>query len=448
MRRRLRAYVIAFTALFMASCAAFFSVTGVGKLASGAGLAAILLVAALEVGKLVVASFIHRRWKQINWFQRTFATFGVVVAMALTSIGIFGQLIGGYTATSAEFQIGTQEIQLKEAEKSALESKITRFKDQITRKTDRADGLAGLRTQQEAQKDSLQDRGNWYSAKEARRLIDETNQEIQSLNYDIDSLNNEINLVMEDIAAVDSSIVVMNGNLAQGEAAPLKMIADMLGVEMDVATKGFFGFFVLIFDPFAIMLVIFFNIEMAAVKREEEENQIQQEYEPEPEPEPIPMPEPVLESVPDMSVMEPEPQVVYSHDDEGEFQKVQEQVTQEPESLLELEPEVELEDFEDELEEVDVEPQMLVITLENKKDIYKELVRILYINGQVQAGGMIYTFPDFMLAIENAGTPIQKEDVVKFLEFCVEKKILEVGRHKRAAIMGYQDALVTIDSLL
>ena len=438
MRRRLRAYVIAFTALFMASCAAFFSVTGVGKLASGAGLAAILLVAALEVGKLVVASFIHRRWKQINWFQRTFATFGVVVAMALTSIGIFGQLIGGYTATSAEFQIGTQEIQLKEAEKSALESKITRFEDQITRKTERADDLAGLRAQQEAQKDSLENRKNWYSAKQARILIKETNQEIQGLNMDVDSLNNEINLVMEEIAVVDSAIVVMNGNLAQGEAAPLKMIADMLGVEMDSATKGFFGFFVLIFDPFAIMLVIFFNIEMAAVKREEEE-QAQQEPEPLPEPEPEP--------VPDVSVMEPEPMVVYNHDNEGEFQIVE--VEPKPEPIPE--PEVDLEDleeFEEELEEPEAEPQMLVITLENKKDVYKELIRILYINGQVSAGGMIYTFPDFMLAIENAGTPIQKEDVVKFLEFCVEKKILEVGRHKRAAIMGYQDALVAIDSLL
>jgi len=442
MKRRLRAYIIAFTALFMASCAAFFSVTGVGKLASGAGLAAILLVTALEVGKLVVASFIHKRWNQINWFQKIFATFGVVVAMALTSIGIFGQLIGGYTATSAEFQIGTQEIRLKEAEKSALQSKITRYEDQINRKTERADDLAGLRAQQEAQKDSLENRKNWYSAKQARILIKETNQEIQELNNDVDSLNNEINLVMEDIAVVDSSIVVMNGNLAQGEAAPLKMIADMLGVEMDSATKGFFGFFVLIFDPFAIMLVIFFNIEMAAVKRDEEELQIETE----PEPEPKPEPEQVFVS-PGVFTKEP-PSIVYKHDEEGEFKKAEETAVAEPEPLPEAAEdqifEIEEED-EEEMELPEPEPSILMVTLENKKDVYKELLRILYINGNVQPEGMIYTFPDYMLAIDNAGMPIQKEDVVKFLEFCVEQKIIEVGKHKRIALMSYQDALSKVE---
>jgi len=90
--------------------------------------------------------------------------------------------------------------------------------------------------------DSLQNRQAWRSAREAKNLLQETNTEISLLNFDIDSLNNEIGLVIENIAVVDSSIVVMSGELSQGEAAPLKMIADMLGVEMDTATKGFFGF--------------------------------------------------------------------------------------------------------------------------------------------------------------------------------------------------------------
>jgi hypothetical protein len=87
----------------------------------------------------------------------------------------------------------------------------------------------------------------------------------------------------------------------------------------------------------------------------------------------------------------------------------------------------------------------LIVTLNDKKDIYKELLRILYIDGTVQPNGMIYTFPDFLLAISNVGLPIEKDDVVKFLEFCVENKILEVGKNKRSAIMSYQDALMKVE---
>ena len=430
MKRRLRAYVIALTALFMASCAAFFSVTGVGKLASGAGMAAILLVAALEVGKLVIASFVHKRWNQIGFIQRTFAVFGIIVAMALTSIGIFGQLIGGYTATSAEFQIGSQEIQLKEAEKESLNSKVGRFEDQIDRKEIRADGLAGLRAQQEAQKDSLENRKAWRSAKEARLLIESTNSEIQSLNNDIDSLTNEINLVMEEVAAVDSSIVVMNGNLAQGEAAPLKMIADMLGVEMDTATKGFFGFFVLIFDPFAIMLVIFFNIEMAQVRKEEEEDVKLKSF---------PEPEPIVE-VPVAVVPK---NVVYRESPSGEFipkiDSLKLEEIEEPVLDVEIEtaPALKAEPIDD----IDLS------TLDETSQLYMKLLDVLYIKGQVVPGGNLYTFSDLMMAINKEGISVSEKEVKDFLKVCVMLKVVFVDKFNRKAIMDYRDAREVISKL-
>lgn len=439
MKRRLRAYVIALTAFFMAGCAAFFSVTGVGKLASGAGLAAILLVAALEVGKLVIASFVHRRWKQIRWAQRIFAVFGIIVAMALTSIGIFGQLIGGYTTTSAEFQIGSQEIRLKESEKEALNGKISRFEDQIERKEKRADDLASLRTQQEAQKDSLENRRAWKSALAARELIESTNDEIQNLNTDIDSLNNEINLVMSQIASVDSAIVVMNGELATGEAAPLKMIADMLGVEMDTATKAFFGFFVLIFDPFAIMLVIFFNIEIDVVRKEEEEQKkaaqsIDIEKKPELEPKSQAVPpvdwqssiEPTVELVSSESHAqkraESDSMVLYSHDDRGEFQP---QLEAETKSV----------------DNIDVS------ILEETAQKYMKLLRVLYINGTVSPGENLYTFKDFSMAIEKEGIEISDKDLEDFLKVCVMLKVINVDKYNRKAIMSYRDAREVISKL-
>lgn len=453
MKKRFRAYIIALTALFMASCAAFFSVTGVGKLASGAGMAAILLVTALEVGKLVVASFIHRRWNQINWFQRSFATFGVIVAMALTSIGIFGQLIGGYTATSAEFQTKSAEIALKHSEKESLKSEITRYKEQIDRKEKRASKLSDLLGQQENRVDSLITKGWSLSAREARQLVDRTNQDIVENNRSMDSLSNEITRVNKEISSVDSSIVIMNSTLATGEAAPLKMISDMLGVEMDTTTKAFFGFFVLIFDPFAIMLVIFFNVEMAAVRKEEEEED-KEEYLHMKNMNNLSSTKPITQDTFEkqvesqrssntteefVAVSPYEPTVIYQHDNEGDFQKVDtsEQLDKPSEILVGH-------DQKDEYKEH--ASSYINITSENKKLVYQALLGILYIGGQVKPRGMIYTFSDFMLAIEQAKLKIDKEDVVKFLEFCVESKILEVGKHKRTAIMSYQEALEKVNA--
>ena len=435
MKRRLRAYLIALTALFMAGCAAFFSVTGVGKLASGAGTAAILLVAALEVGKLVIASFVHRRWNEIGILQRAGAIFGIIVAMALTSIGIFGQLIGGYAETSAEFQIGNQEIQLKEREKESLKGKVVRFEDQINRKENRADGLSSLRKQQEDRMDSLQNRQAWRSAREAKNLLQETNTEISLLNFDIDSLNNEIGLVIENIAVVDSSIVVMSGELSQGEAAPLKMIADMLGVEMDTATKGFFGFFVLIFDPFAIMLVLFFNVEMTVVRKEEEDLKK------------IPTPGPATEPEPALGTNK----IVYKETVTGDFipkadvLKIEEIAEEKKEPVYTDIPEdshlIVLENINNNVDAIDIS------SLDETSQMYMRLLGVLYIQGQVIPGGNLYTFSDFTIAVESIGLEMTTEAIKDFLKVCVMLKIINVDKHNRKAIMNYRDAREMISKL-
>ena len=58
--------LLAFTALFVAGNAAFFSVFGISMLFSGAFLSVVLMASSLEIAKLVTASFLYRYWKKIN----------------------------------------------------------------------------------------------------------------------------------------------------------------------------------------------------------------------------------------------------------------------------------------------------------------------------------------------------------------------------------------------
>ena len=46
----------------------------------------------LEVGKLVIASWVKAYWSRIPILMRTYAVAGVVVLMVITSLGIFGFL--------------------------------------------------------------------------------------------------------------------------------------------------------------------------------------------------------------------------------------------------------------------------------------------------------------------------------------------------------------------
>ena len=432
MRRRIRAYIIAFSALFMAGCAAFFSVTGVGQLAAGAGISVILLVSALEVGKLVTASFAHRRWANINFLQKSFAVFGVAVAMLITSIGIFGQLISGYTTTSAEFQIGTQSIQIKESEKEFVKSRIVRIDDLIERKNKRSNDLVNLRIQQENRIDSLQARNAWRSAREARELIDRADSEIQILNQEIDSLNLFVSDLYNDISKIDSSIIYMSGDLYQGKAAPLKMIADMAGIEMDSATKFFFGFFVLIFDPFAILLVIFFNIEIQIARREEEEQNSL-----------------MLEKV--SSKQEDEEDSTQSHyisNNQGDFvpkEKLEDEFLDEEGEYEEKDVDEDdylLEQIGEDLRTTDYEEQE-----ENKKTVYQKLLSILFIDGKIKKGQNIYTFKDFLSAIRKEGLDIQEDVIVEFLKVCAILKIIQIDKENRKALMDYDSANFLIERM-
>ena len=58
--------LVGFSALFIAGCAAFFSIFGLAKLFAGATIAVIFMASSLEIWKLVAASFLYRYWKKIS----------------------------------------------------------------------------------------------------------------------------------------------------------------------------------------------------------------------------------------------------------------------------------------------------------------------------------------------------------------------------------------------
>lgn len=124
------AILILITSLAIAGVAAYFSVIGLALLFVGSGQSIIVMGTALEVGKLIVVSFLHQYWEKLNFLLKTYLTIATLLLMAITSIGIYGYLSNGYSATSnkvreIEQQINFSEIQIKQYQ--AENEKLSKF---------------------------------------------------------------------------------------------------------------------------------------------------------------------------------------------------------------------------------------------------------------------------------------------------------------------------------
>ena len=93
-------FLVGFSALIIAGCAAFFSVTGLGVLFSGASTAVMVMAGSLEFAKLVAATYLKQMWDDITGFNKWYLTIAVGILMVITSAGIFGYLSNAFQPVS------------------------------------------------------------------------------------------------------------------------------------------------------------------------------------------------------------------------------------------------------------------------------------------------------------------------------------------------------------
>ena len=72
-------YLVAISAILIAGSAAYFSVTGLGVLFSGAAIAVMVMAGSLEFAKLVTATYLKQKWDEIKGLNKWYLSFSVVV---------------------------------------------------------------------------------------------------------------------------------------------------------------------------------------------------------------------------------------------------------------------------------------------------------------------------------------------------------------------------------
>lgn len=250
-----------FTALFVAMCAAVFSVTGIATLFAGAALSAAVMATALELGKLVSISFLYQYWEKIPRGLKGYLLTAAVVLMLITSAGIYGYLSSAYAKVAAT------PLQLN-AEIQGVQGRIETINQDIDRKNQRLDQLITLRNQQENRLDSLIARsqsGNNTSIRNAQNGLTQADKSVTQLQQEITKLSDTRDSLNQ--VSIAKNVEIQTNS----DIGTFVYIAKVFGVSLDTVVKWFTLIIVLVFDPLAVALVIAVNFLLKNKDEKKEE---------------------------------------------------------------------------------------------------------------------------------------------------------------------------------
>jgi hypothetical protein len=243
-------YLVGFSALIIAGCAAFFSVTGLGVLFSGAATSVMVMAGALEFAKLVSATYLKQEWDNIKGFNKWYLTSAVALLMLITSAGIFGYLSNAFQAQSLKLQQVDREILVYSTKIEQNTAQITQLNTQLG--------------QLSSTQNTILDKGKVNSR--LLRSIDQKDRQTAQINKKIEVLQTENAKNNEKINEIKTSNLDL-----EKEVGGFRFIAEAFGMELKNVVKFFIFLIVIVFDPLAVALIIAFNGLILPKKKTREE---------------------------------------------------------------------------------------------------------------------------------------------------------------------------------
>ena len=240
-----------FSAISISVIAAGYSIIGLATIFAGAYVPIIAMGSALEVGKLVAASWLYNNWQNslVPKTIKAYLTTAVIVLIFITSMGIFGFLSKAHLDSvqpQANFTIQTSLIdkQIKQEERN-----IKRAEDTL---------LQLDKSIEVYLKNDYATRG----LKERRKQEEERN----LLKEEIKNSTNKISELYKE-----KSIIELDQQKIEAEVGPLKYIAELIYGEnakdhFDEAVRYAIMVLIFVFDPLAVLLLIAANISLRTWK--------------------------------------------------------------------------------------------------------------------------------------------------------------------------------------
>jgi len=248
--------LVGISAIIIAGCAAYFSITGLGILFAGASVSVMIMAGSLEYAKLVTATYLKQKWDTIKGFNKWYLTASVIILMVITSAGIFGYLSNAFQQQNIKLDQVAREIQV-------WQNKIDNSNQQI-------ETLQGQQKDLSTTQNTLITKGNVNS----RLLRSVDNRDRQS-----NTINKKINVLQDSIVAYNGRINdIKNNNIElEREVGGFRFVAEAFGMSLNSVVKFFIFLIVIVFDPLAIALVIAFNQLVLGENKKEEEEEIKED---------------------------------------------------------------------------------------------------------------------------------------------------------------------------
>jgi hypothetical protein len=239
------AWLLLLTGLIISAVAIYYSVVGLTAIFSAAVIPIIIMGSALEVGKLVCASWLKENWERAPVYMKSYMITAVMILMLITSMGIFGFLSKAHNdqnlvSGDVQSKIAIYDEKIKtekeniEANRKALKQMDATIDETIARsKTDQGAVNANAMRQRQAKERT----------------------QIQS---DITKSQKAIATLNEERAPIAAEI-----RKVEAEVGPIKYIAKFIYGEkgadenmLEQAVTWIIILIVIVFDPLAVIMLL------------------------------------------------------------------------------------------------------------------------------------------------------------------------------------------------
>lgn len=264
---KLRTILLGIAALFVASNAAYFSVLGLSKLFAGASTAIIIMGSSLELAKLISAAFLYNYWTTINKWLRTYLLIGVFVLIGITSVGIYGYLTSAYQTTSDQLSMLDKRIELVDTKKNRYQ---IQYNEYSVEKKSIQETIIELTK-------GLSNNVIQYIDKETGEIITTTSANTRRVlttqlneNKDQrDKISEKMESLSDSITSLDiQALEIRATDVVAGEVGPLKYLAELTDLPMNIIVSWLALFIIFVFDPLAVTLIVAFNTALRVDKGE------------------------------------------------------------------------------------------------------------------------------------------------------------------------------------
>jgi hypothetical protein len=234
------------SAISISIIAAGYSIVGLATLFAGAAVPIIAMGSALEVGKLVAASWLYQNWRSdVPRLLKTYLFIAIIVLVFITSIGIFGFLSKAHldqvqptTGNALNIQVLDKQINQQQVIIDRAEKTLNSLDKALDKYIDMEYVSRGLK-EREKQKEERE---------QLNKSISEATAKIVELNK-------------------TKSTIELEQIKIEAEVGPLKYVAELIYGEdaknhFDSAVRIIILILIFVFDPLAVLLLIAANISL------------------------------------------------------------------------------------------------------------------------------------------------------------------------------------------